>query len=86
MTGAADILRAITKLLDDAEIPYMVVGSFASMAHGEPRTTHDLDIVIVRRLVRSRRSSAASTWTRSTSIPMWHETLYTGARCSTSST
>ena len=24
----------------------MVVGSFASMVHGEPRTTHDLDLVI----------------------------------------
>jgi hypothetical protein len=46
MTGAGDILRTITKLLEDAQIPYMVVGSFASMVHGEPRTTHDLDIVI----------------------------------------
>jgi len=33
-------------LLDDAAIPYMVVGSYASMVHGEPRTTHDLDLVI----------------------------------------
>ncbi|MBX3158422.1 MAG: hypothetical protein KF773_20805 [Deltaproteobacteria bacterium] len=39
-------LRAITDLLDRAAIPYMVVGSFAAMAHGVPRTTHDLDIVI----------------------------------------
>src|SRR3954463_1126794 len=40
------ILRAITTLLEVAEIPYMIVGSFASMVHGEPRTTQDLDIVI----------------------------------------
>jgi hypothetical protein len=46
MSSVADVLRAITKLLEDAHIPYMIVGSFASMVHGEPRTTHDLDIVI----------------------------------------
>jgi hypothetical protein len=28
------------------KIPYMIVGSFASMVHGDPRTTQDLDIVI----------------------------------------
>lgn len=39
-------LRAIAELLDRASIPYMVVGSFASMVHGIPRTTQDLDIVI----------------------------------------
>lgn len=33
-------------MLDESGIPYMIVGSFASMVHGEPRTTHDLDIVI----------------------------------------
>jgi hypothetical protein len=43
---AADPLRVITTLLEKAAIPYMVVGSFASMTHGVPRTTHDLDIVI----------------------------------------
>ena len=33
-------------LLEAAGIPYMVVGSFASTVHGEPRTTLDLDLVI----------------------------------------
>lgn len=32
--------------LDDAGIPYMVVGSLASTFHGEPRATQDVDIVI----------------------------------------
>jgi hypothetical protein len=32
--------------LDDAPIPYMLVGSFASTIHGAPRTTHDIDLVI----------------------------------------
>lgn len=40
------LLGVITRLLDDALIPYMVVGSFASSLHGEPRSTFDLDIVI----------------------------------------
>ena len=39
-------LQEIEELLEAAEIPYMVVGSFASTVHGEPRTTQDLDIVI----------------------------------------
>ena len=45
MTVAA-LLRVVTDLLDASQIRYMVVGSFASSLHGEPRTTHDLDIVI----------------------------------------
>ncbi|MEO8702831.1 MAG: hypothetical protein ABI867_22495 [Kofleriaceae bacterium] len=44
--GLAKPLRTIVALLEHASIPYMVVGSFASMVHGEPRTTHDLDVVI----------------------------------------
>jgi hypothetical protein len=44
--GIPGPLREIKALLDDAEILYMVVGAFASMVHGEPRTTQDLDIVI----------------------------------------
>lgn len=32
--------------LDAAEIPYFVTGSFASSAHGVPRSTNDIDIVI----------------------------------------
>ena len=39
-------LAAIAALLDTAGIPYMVVGSFASAYHGNPRTTYDLDLVI----------------------------------------
>lgn len=40
------LLRTIITALDAAVIPHMVVGSFASTAHGEPRTTRDLDLVI----------------------------------------
>jgi hypothetical protein len=44
--GVAGPLREIKALLESARIPFMVVGSFASTVHGEPRTTRDLDIVI----------------------------------------
>lgn len=44
--AVAGPLREIKLLLEAAEIPYMIVGSFASTVHGEPRTTQDLDIVI----------------------------------------
>src|SRR3954469_22203320 len=40
------LLRTIIAVLEAARIPHMVVGSFASTAHGEPRTTRDLDLVI----------------------------------------
>jgi len=45
-SGLARPLREIKALLESAGIPYMIVGSFASTVHGEPRTTRDLDIVI----------------------------------------
>lgn len=41
-----DLLRHIVVLLEQLQIPYMIVGSFASSAYGEPRFTHDIDIVI----------------------------------------
>jgi hypothetical protein len=42
----ASLLRVVKDLLDASQIPYMLVGSFASSFHGEPRSTNDLDIVI----------------------------------------
>jgi hypothetical protein len=33
-------------VLEAQKLPYMVVGSFASAAYGEPRLTHDIDIVV----------------------------------------
>ena len=40
------LLRTIVGILDTIGVPHMVVGSFASSVHGEPRTTRDLDLVI----------------------------------------
>jgi hypothetical protein len=41
-----DVLKRMVGLLDGAAIPFMIAGSFASNAHGAPRATQDLDIVI----------------------------------------
>ena len=41
-----DLLREVIKVLDDLGITYMLVGSFASSAYGEPRLTQDIDIVV----------------------------------------
>jgi hypothetical protein len=43
---ASELLRAVIRALDRAGIPHMLVGSFASSAYGEDRTTHDIDILI----------------------------------------
>lgn len=44
--SAADLLREVVQALDNAGIPHMLVGSFASTSHGAPRSTQDIDVVI----------------------------------------
>jgi hypothetical protein len=41
-----DLFRRVTGALDQAGIPYMLTGSFASSYHGAPRATQDIDLVI----------------------------------------
>lgn len=41
-----DVFREILETLENANIPYMVVGSLSSIVYGEPRMTKDMDIVI----------------------------------------
>jgi hypothetical protein len=41
-----DLLRFAIETLDRLQITYMVVGSIASSAYGDPRLTQDIDIVI----------------------------------------
>lgn len=41
----ADVLRRVIDVLEELGVPYMVVGSLASGAYGEPRLTQDIDIV-----------------------------------------
>jgi hypothetical protein len=44
--GLEDILRRVVDVLDEAKIPFMIAGSFASNMHGTPRPTQDLDLVV----------------------------------------
>lgn len=40
------VFQDVLGRLDEAQIPYMVVGSVCSIIYGEPRMTKDIDIVI----------------------------------------
>jgi predicted nucleotidyltransferase len=42
----ADVVRFTLDVLDRLGIEYAIVGSFASIAYGEPRFTRDIDILI----------------------------------------
>lgn len=41
-----ELLRRVILALEDAGIDYMVTGSLASSLQGEPRSTHDADLVV----------------------------------------
>ncbi len=46
MTELQALLRRLVHILDEVGVPFMIAGSFASAAHGLPRTTQDVDVVI----------------------------------------
>jgi len=54
-----ELLKKVIKALEDAKLEYMVTGSVASSLQGEPRSTHDIDLVIsvqksaVKKLVKA---------------------------------
>ncbi len=41
-----ELLKKVVRVLDAAGIDYMVTGSVASSLYGEPRSTHDVDLVV----------------------------------------
>lgn len=41
-----ELLKKVIQVLENLNIPYMITGSIASSLQGEPRSTHDIDIVI----------------------------------------
>ncbi len=45
MSLAGPLLRAVS-LLDEAGLPYMVIGGFATLIWGEPRATTDVDLTV----------------------------------------
>jgi hypothetical protein len=44
--GPSDLLRRLAETLERLQIPYLVTGSTATIAYGEPRFTQDIDVVI----------------------------------------
>lgn len=46
MNDLKELFERLVVLLDGADVPFMVAGSFASAVHGLPRATQDIDIVI----------------------------------------
>ena len=41
-----DVFFSVLQKLESENVPYMVVGSVAAMVYGEPRMTHDMDLVL----------------------------------------
>ncbi len=41
-----ELLKRVVRVLDEAGVEYMVTGSTASSLLGEPRATHDIDLVV----------------------------------------
>lgn len=46
MRSEHELLLDCVRRLNASKIPYMVTGSMASNAWGQPRTTHDIDVVV----------------------------------------
>ena len=44
--SARSVLEKLRAAFDAARVPYFVTGSFASSAHGVPRSSNDIDVVI----------------------------------------
>jgi hypothetical protein len=42
----AELLRHVLAVLESQDVTYALVGSYASAVYGEPRFTHDIDIVV----------------------------------------
>ena len=45
-----DLIQVFTRRLNKLALPYMVTGAVAATIYGEPRLTHDIDLVIDLRL------------------------------------
>ena len=44
-----ELLKKVVRVLDQTGIPYMITGSMVSSLQGEPRSTHDIDMVVALR-------------------------------------
>lgn len=41
-----ELLKTVSQILDQSGIEYMITGSMVSSLQGEPRSTHDIDLVV----------------------------------------
>jgi len=41
-----DLLERLVAVLERLQIPYLITGSVAAMAYGEPRLTNNIDVVV----------------------------------------
>lgn len=46
MDKLTEALHRVTTALDDAGLPYMLIGGLANLVWGEPRTTMDIDLTV----------------------------------------
>jgi len=46
LAEALAVTLQVVEVLESLDIPYVVGGSLASSLHGEPRSTHDADILV----------------------------------------
>ena len=44
--GQKELLIQVVHVLEGASVPFMLTGSLASSLQGEPRSTHDIDLVV----------------------------------------
>lgn len=42
-----ELLVKVTRILQDLGVEYMITGSYASSFQGQPRLTHDIDLLTV---------------------------------------
>jgi hypothetical protein len=43
----SDLLKYLAETLERLQVPYLITGSMATIAYGEPRFTNDIDVVVV---------------------------------------
>jgi len=55
----SELLRKVITTLEQAKVPYMLTGSYASSIQGEPRLTHDIDLVVAITSAAARELIAA---------------------------
>ena len=54
-----EVLKQVVEALDASQTPYMLTGSLVSSFQGEPRSTHDVDFVVLLGRDSSARLFAA---------------------------